>query len=510
MVTRQHVEAVLAGADDLVIGAMNDHAAVGLGIGVVHDGAFVYGKGFGWADVSSRRPVTTDTIFRIGSTSKTLTAIGLMQLWEQGRFDLDDPVAEHLRSYRFIQPKGSRPATIRDVMTHTSGAGEFNSLADIVGDLQTTGLGVPYGQRIPTLAEHYRKGVRADSPPGQKWAYANHAIATLGQLVEDLSGEPFADYMRDRVLDPLGMTGSDFLRNDRVRDRLAVGYHFKRGKFGTVRDQEIILAAAGSGFSSVDDMARYLVALTNGGANEHGSVLKPETLQLMMRSHWQVAPGVPFSMGLVFMRDDLDDHAILHHGGGWPGFKTMMRVVPAERLGVIVCSNGDDLSPLSIADSLVRDLLGVPRQGEYFRRTLVREHPELWNELVGVYTPPRGLATNARVWGELGAQAEILVHQGHLAIRALWGPMRKPVRLHAASNDDPLLFAGVYDAHHVTQEIWLRFERSGDGPATAITGAQQLPFRLERRGRFRDVRTLGRAAAVAAAGAVAARRALRS
>ena len=506
MVTRKHVERVLAGADDLIVEVMNRRATVGLAVGVVHDGELVYAKGFGMADTATQRPVTTDTVFRIGSTSKTLTAIGLMQLWEEGRFDLDDPVAQHLRAYEFVQPAGHRPATIRDVMTHTSGAGEFNSLGDVLRDPLTGGLGVKLGRPIPSLAEHYRRGVRTDAAPGRKWAYANHAIATLGQLIEDLSGLPFADYMRERVLDPLGMTGSDFLRSERVRERLAVGYRTKRGTLQVAPDYEIIVGAAGSVFSSVEDMARYVAALTGGGANAHGAVLKPETLDLMMQQHWAVAPGVPFSMGLVFMREQLEGHTVVHHGGGWPGFISMLRVVPAAKLGVIAFTNASDHSSWDVADVLLRDLLKVRRQGQDFPPAPVLERADLWGDLRGVYAAPRGFKTNARTWQALGGEVEILVHDGHLALRSLLGPLRKPVRLHPVSADDPLLFAGVYHHDRTTSEVWLRFERGESGPATAVSGALLLPFRLERRPALRSGRRLAKAGALAAAGAYAWRR----
>ncbi|HEX9889944.1 MAG TPA: serine hydrolase domain-containing protein, partial [Nitriliruptorales bacterium] len=258
-VTRDHVEQILADADELLVEIVNRHTSPGLAIGVVHDGELVYAKGLGFADVESKRPVTTDTVFRIGSTSKTLTAIGLMQLWEQGRLDLDDPVVGHLRSYRFEQPEGTRPVTIRDMFTHTSGVGEVRGLTDL--RLRGAGLAAPEGEPIPSLKQWYARGLRAEVGPGQKWAYANHAIATLGQLIEDISGQPFEEYMLEHVLEPLGMLGSDFLRSQRVRDRLAVGYKRKRGRFEPVRYLDIVVAAAGSMFSSIDDMARYLTAL---------------------------------------------------------------------------------------------------------------------------------------------------------------------------------------------------------------------------------------------------------
>lgn len=500
--TRDHVEGVLAEADELLTDIVNRHTSPGLAVGVVHDGELVYGRGFGFADVDTKRPVATDTVFRIGSTSKTLTGIGLMQLWEQGRFDLDDPVVEHLRSYPFEQPVGTRAVTIRDMFTHTSGVGEVRSLADL--RLRGTGLAAPEGEPIPSLGEWYAKGLRAEVGPGEKWAYANHAIATLGQLIEDLSGQPFEEYMIEHVLEPLGMLGSDFLRSQRVRDRLAVGYKRKRGRFEPVRYLDIVVAAAGSMFSSIDDMALYLTALMSGGSNEHGSVLKPDTLGLMYESHWEMDPRL-FSMGLMFMREDLYGHRVVHHGGGWPGFKTMLRVAPDDRLGIIAFTNGDALSSWEAADSLLRRLLDVPQVGEDLPRPGILERPDLWPDLVGVYKPPPGLATNARMIGSFGNEIEILVQDGHLHARSVVGSLRRPVRLHPIDPEDPLLLAAVSPHGQHQQTAKFLFEVGSDGRAVALRGEDASPFQLQRVAPVRSARRLAAGAAgLAAAGALAA------
>src|SRR5918992_2858055 len=201
--------------DEFAVEAFNRQPLAGLAVGVVRDGELVYERGLGFADVNARRQVTADTVFRIGSISKTMTAIAVVQLVEQGRVGLDDPVNEHLRGYRVEHRPGSPPVTIRHLLTHTSGLGELRQLTDLARP--TIGLAAKLDDPLPTLTELYAPVLRAELAPGEKWAYANHGFATLGQLVEDVAGRPFGEHMREAVFEPLGMEQTDFLRSDRVR-----------------------------------------------------------------------------------------------------------------------------------------------------------------------------------------------------------------------------------------------------------------------------------------------------
>src|SRR5215469_7879880 len=220
------------GIDEVLIAACNERSLAGIAAGIVTDGRVVYAKGFGIADAERGVPITADTSFRIGSISKTFTAIGLMQLHEQERFKLDEPVNNYLKAYKIAQPSSSPPVTFRHLLTHTSGIGELRRLSDLLRP--TLGLACKPG-RLPTLCAHYAPTLKAEVPPGTKWAYANHGFATLGQLVEDISGQPFAEYMRDHVFAPLGMERTDYLLSERVRATMAQGYRMRRRGLGQSR-----------------------------------------------------------------------------------------------------------------------------------------------------------------------------------------------------------------------------------------------------------------------------------
>src|SRR5918995_3996426 len=150
---------------------LNRHPAVGLAVGVVGGGRLEFFHGHGVADIASNTPVTQDTVFRIGSITKTFTAIAVMQLWEQGLVDLDAPANDYLRAYQLMPAKESwRPATVRHLLTHTAGVPEWVHPSRMVNS-GWFGETFPLGQPVPTLADYYRGGLRLAVEPGTIWTY---------------------------------------------------------------------------------------------------------------------------------------------------------------------------------------------------------------------------------------------------------------------------------------------------------------------------------------------------
>lgn len=295
--------------DDL----LNRRPAVGLAVGVVRDGSIEFFHGHGLADIASHTPVTEDTVFRIASITKTFTAIAVMQLWERGLVDLDAPANDYLRAYRLIPTRASfRPATVRHLLTHTAGIPEVLHPSDLFRRL--FGETVKFGRPVPSLAEYYGRGLDVHAEPGTRFAYTDHGFATLGQIVEDVSGQPLARYFREQIFWRLGMADTDMIRSGRMQSRLATGYNLGRGGPKAVSDYEMVPAPASSAYSTPNDMARYLAALLGGGANEHGSVLQPETLATMFEPHYQPDPRVP-GIGLGFWRVDIGGHRVVEHRG---------------------------------------------------------------------------------------------------------------------------------------------------------------------------------------------------
>ena len=163
-----------------------------------------------------------------------------------------------------------RPATVRHLLTHTAGIGYWRRLSDLLQP------GVGSGDRAARsgaqpLADYYRRGLPVEVEPGTKWAYSNHGFAALGQIVEDVSGQPLDRYLRERIFDPLGMEHTDLIRSERVKPYLATGYVLRSHGLEPVADREVPTPGGGGMYSTTADMARYVAALLRLAANDHAA-----------------------------------------------------------------------------------------------------------------------------------------------------------------------------------------------------------------------------------------------
>jgi CubicO group peptidase (beta-lactamase class C family) len=418
---------------------LNRWPAVGMAVGVVRQGRLEFFHGHGVADIPSNTPITEDTVFRIASITKTFTAIAVMQLWEQGLVDLDAPANDYLRAYRLIPAQARfRPATLRHLLTHTSGIAEELHPSDLLKPMfgETVKMGAP----VPSLASYYRGGLRVGAEPGSRFIYTDHGFATLAQIVEDVSGMPFDRYLRVHILQPLGMTDSDLLRSDLVKSRLATGYTLHSGGPRMLIDREMVTAGASSIYSTPRDMARYVAALLGGGANEHGSVLKPATLASMFEPQYQPDPRVP-GIGLAFSRINLGGHLAVEHEGVLPGFNSQIFVAPDDGVGVMAFTNGARQAMLWLPGEvagLLKLLIGAP---DDVIRSEISQHPEVWPDICGWYKLS-AQATDARAREMVGAGVEVLVRRGRLTLRVL-SPIAALYRgfpLHPDDTEDPYVF----------------------------------------------------------------------
>jgi CubicO group peptidase (beta-lactamase class C family) len=426
---------------------LNRWPAVGLAVGVVRGGSLEFFHAHGLADVASNTPITEDTVFRIGSVTKTVTAVAVMQLWEQGLIDLDAPANDYLRSYQLVPRKaGFGPATVQHLLTHTAGIPEVLHVSDLLHPswgpfgMRPAEYSVKVGEPMPSLAEFFRGSLEVAAEPGTAFAYTNHGFATLGQIVEDVSGQPLHVYLRKHIFEPLGMADTDLLRSEKVKSRLATGYGLGRGGARPVPDRDWVNAGAGNIYSTARDMARYLAALVGGGTNQHGSVLRPATLATMFDAHYQPDPRLA-GIGLAFFRYDAGGHRVVGHDGRLPGFNAQLLVAPDDGVGVMGLTNGayaaTSWMPLEL-ERLLRRVLDVPDE---VVRSDVPQHPEIWSDLCGLYRfPPHVSDLRGRILAAAGVQ--VLVRRGRLMVR-----LRTPVPvlyrglpLHPDDTQDPYVF----------------------------------------------------------------------
>jgi len=392
---------------------LNRRAAVGLAVGVIRDGRLEFFHGHGLADIAANTPVTKGTVFRIGSLTKTFTAIAIMQLCEQGLIEHDAPAARYLRSYRLAPARPEHgPPTVRQLLTHTAGLPELvhptRAFKPILGET------VPFGQPVPTLAEFYRGQLRLVAEPGTTHAYSNHGFVTLGQIIEDVSDVPLARYVREHIFAPLGMADTDLVRSHRMASRLATGYALRAKGPRPVGDVDLVTVGAGAVYSTTRDMARYVTALLGGGRNEAGSVLAAETVAGMFEPQYRADPRLS-GIGLAFFRHDLGGHLVVEHDGLVPGFSSQLSIAPHDGVGVAF-TNGAKFAKAWLGaeiSGLLRQLIGVPDDPI---RTDVPQRPEIWGGLCGWYSF-RGSIRDVQRWFIAGAA--VAVRHGRLVLRVV-------------------------------------------------------------------------------------------
>jgi len=454
---------------------LNSWPVAGLAVGVVSGGSLAWFHGHGVADIEAGTPVDQDTVFRIASVTKTITAVAVMQLWEKGLVDLDAPASGYLRAYRLIPASpGFRPVTLRHLLTHSGGVRAVRAPSDLLRP--ALGWGTPAGRPVPSLAEYYRDGLRIDTEPGSKWAYSNHGFGTLGQIVEDVTGMPLGRYLREHVFGPLGIQHSDLVRSGRVRARLATGYQLRSRGLRAVPDYENVPAGAGSVYSTTSDMARYAGALLGGGANEHGRVLQPETLATMFQPHYQPDPRIP-GMGLGFFRGQAGEHPTVSHDGIWPGFHFALLLAPGPGIGVAAFANTGPFSPLAatgpIASAVLRSLLHLP---DDTAGTDIPEQPWSWRDLCGWYSLGPAVLTDPQP--RMLGGAEVTIGHGHLIIRGQIPvpAVRRGLRLHPDGDDPDAFRINLPGPGSGTTPVV--FSRDPGGQVTAMhLGVMPLSFR---------------------------------
>jgi serine beta-lactamase-like protein LACTB len=331
-----------------------DKGLPALSIALVDDQTVVWAKGFGFAKPDAKVPATADTVYRVGSVSKLFTDIAIMQLVEQGKLNLDAPITDYLPDFKPRNPF-DKPITLRHLMAHRSGL------------VREPPVGHYFDPTDPPLA----RTVASLHPtelvyePGSRIKYSNAAIATVGYVLEKTQKEPFAAYVRRHVLEPLGLRKSAFEPKPALTKDLAVAtmwtYH---GRQFTAPTFELGMAPAGSMYSTVNDLGRFLGVLFAEGKAAKGPILKPATLAQMFRPQF-AKPDEKTGFGIGFHVTEFDGRQRIGHGGAIYGFATELAALPGDKLGVVVVASKDGANAVTtrIADVALAHLLAV-RQGK--------------------------------------------------------------------------------------------------------------------------------------------------
>ena len=384
--------AAVAGRLEHVISReMRIHGLPAVSIALIDDQRVVWARGFGYANPADSTPATAETVYRVGSVSKLFTDIGIMQLVERGTLDLDAPVSRYLPEFRPRNPYG-KAVTLRQLMSHRSGL------------VREPPLGSYFDSTSPPLAATVASLNRTTLvyPPATRTKYSNAAIATVGYVLERTQQEPFARYLARRVLAPLGMTRSGFEATPELARGLARATMWTiDGRAFPAPTFALGMAPAGSMYSTVTDLGRFLSVLFAGGRGVNGVVLAPETIARMWTPQF-AAPGDQSGAGygIGFRVGRLDGRRSVGHDGAIYGFATTLQALPDEKLGVVVVTTLDGANAVidRIAQRALREMLDVRGSGSGGVTTAGRAlagpestgtiAPERARALVGRYAPP--------------------------------------------------------------------------------------------------------------------------
>jgi CubicO group peptidase (beta-lactamase class C family) len=344
---RAQTPAVVAEVDRVMEAYRLDAHIPGMVWGIVQDGRLVHVKGAGIQDVQAKRPVTPETLFRIASMSKAFTAVAILKLRDDGKLSLDAPAETYVPELRgWTYPTDDSPRIrVRDLLTHTAGF----VTDDPWGDRQTPMPDSDFGALL-------KAGVPFTRTPGLAMEYSNLGYALLGRIVTNVSGQPYADYIKGLVLTRLGMasTGYDVLASP--ADRRALGYRWEddawkveptmaHGAFGAMGGIE----------TSATDYAKWIAFLLSGwpardGADA-GPVRRATVRELAQGSNFpalRVRGGATgagacrlastYAMGFIAAQD-CDLGLTLSHGGGYPGYGSHVLLLPDYGVGIFAFAN---------------------------------------------------------------------------------------------------------------------------------------------------------------------------
>lgn len=312
----------------------------GFALGIVKNNEVIYLKGYGNAD-SSGREVTPQTPFLIASLSKSLTAMGIMQLVDEKKLDLDKTVQTYIPWFCVSDRQASSEITVRQLLNHTSGIGtdaEFE-VATLRGDDTT----------IEQIVRKFNK-IKLTKKVGEAFQYNSANYIILGEIIESVSGLSYEEYMKQKVFQPLGMKHSYVSQAEAKKDGMAVGY---RTVFGFPVPAELPyrkdFLPAYSIISCSEDMSKYLIALLNNGSYNNTQILSKQGVTELMTPSSKTSEWQSYGLGWYVTSGSV------YHGGEVANYQSKAKMIPEDSLGVILMYNTSSTTLTTLFKSGYRD-----------------------------------------------------------------------------------------------------------------------------------------------------------
>jgi len=357
------VETKLAGLDAYMQQVVKDWNVPGIGVGVVYKDKLVFAKGYGYRDYQKKLPFTPTTTAPIASNTKLFTAVAAGFLVEEGKLDWDKPIRQFVPSIQFFNDDLNRTVTIRDMLSHRTGITRHD-LIWYKSDFTQKDL----FERL--------KYLEPAEPMRSVFLYNNMMYSGAGYAIELLSGKTWERFVRERILDPLGMTSTTFTIADMLKTR-EPGVPFTERRDNTelysipYYSDAVGVAPAGAINSNIVDMAKWLIALMNDGkVNGRQVIPKPVIRQTLAPSIALPNTGIEVrgwgeilnsSYGMGRWTTSYRGHLLAYHGGDLPGFHSQVSTMPYDSIGVIVMVIGNHAAPLYnvVSYNVYERLLGM-------------------------------------------------------------------------------------------------------------------------------------------------------
>jgi CubicO group peptidase (beta-lactamase class C family) len=379
----------------LVEKTLAENGVPSISIALVRGDSIVWKAAFGFANMRTRTPATTETLYSTGSSFKSVTATAVMQLVEQGKIKLDDPINRYLGESQ-VKDQPEKPVTFTHILSHWSGL-------RIGAETQPI-----WSRRLPKTLEAMTASLSSVRPPETKWEYNNFAYGTAGLLVQKISGVEYEKYIVDNILKPLGvMTPHPVYPSPDMVERMALPYG-AGGAFGKpapVAQVPFDVYPAGDIYLTAEDMARYLVAQLNGGVFQGKRILSEESVREMHKERF----GGDYGFGFWMVHDSASGHTLIHHGGAIGGQRAFLIGDLDARVGVYYMSNSDflpDATPPAQSEivyaalKLLRGETYVPRPA----RKGIAVDEKVLNNYVGTYEVGPARLVVSRVGRALAVQ----------------------------------------------------------------------------------------------------------
>ncbi|HET9512649.1 MAG TPA: serine hydrolase domain-containing protein [Gemmatimonadales bacterium] len=339
--------ALLARVDSVVQAEMARTRTPGMSVAIQKGNDIILARGYGLANVELSVPASAETVYRIGSITKQFTAAAILQLADAGKLRLDDELTKYLPDY----PVQGKKITIHHLLTHTSGIKSYTSLGPKFWN-EASRLELPDTQLVALF-----RNEPFDFAPGEKWAYNNSGYYLLGMIIEKASGMPYRQYLKEKLLGPLGLRSTSYCDNRPIMPHRASGYEVRNGVLEN--DDPIGMntpGAAGAMCSTVLDLLAWRQALFSH------RVVSPASLQRMItpaRLNNDSVTSYAYGLGI----GKLESHRSISHGGGINGFITHLGYLPDDSLTVVVLGNLGRAPSGRVAEAIGRLLLGLELKG---------------------------------------------------------------------------------------------------------------------------------------------------